>query len=436
MKHFLLYGFLFLVGIGPVFRSNGQCKTPLGATEFEQYKQAIQAESFSTNQMEVAQMGAQCLSTAQIKAVMDLFGFESMKLDFAKWAYTRCSDKSSYFMVNSAFGFSSSKTELNNYIKSLQTSQNPKQEEPATEPEPLPPPAPRKTLPKKLVVEPRQEEPQTVPDRVMVSEIDKDIPLLKNANKDAIAVVIGNCKYLKAKHVAFALKDARSVKNYLIRVCGYKEGNIIYLEDATLGEMNTVFGTKENPRGRLANAIKAGLSDVVVYYAGHGAPGLKDSKAYLVPVEADPNYIENSGYSVDILYDNLKKIPARSVVVFTDACFSGADVFDKISPMVLRAKEPSKEGLKNTTIINSCSGSEVSCWHNEEEHGLFTFYLLKAMKDYAATDSNKDRQISLAEIFASLSDNNEAVPYYARRQYGLTQTPVIQGSKTKILFKY
>ena len=58
------------------------------------------------------------------------------------------------------------------------------------------------------------------------------------------------------------------------------------------------------------------------------------------------------------------------------------------------------------------------------------------MKDYEATDTNKDRQITVGEIFTSLSDNNEGVPYYARRQYGLSQTPVVQGSKTKVLFKY
>jgi hypothetical protein len=104
--------------------------------------------------------------------------------------------------------------------------------------------------------------------------------------------------------------------------------------------------------------------------------------------------------------------------------------------MVIRAKEPVKEGMKNTNLMNSCTGSEVSCWHNEEKHGLFTFYLLKALKDYQNTDTNKDRQVSLGEIFTAVSDNNEGVPYYARRNYGLSQTPVIQGSKTKILFKY
>jgi hypothetical protein len=104
--------------------------------------------------------------------------------------------------------------------------------------------------------------------------------------------------------------------------------------------------------------------------------------------------------------------------------------------MVIRAKEPAKEGMKNTSLMNSCTGTEVSCWQNEEQHGLFTFYLLKAMKDYESTDLNKDKQITLDELFKVVADNNEGVPYYARRQYGLTQTPVLQGSKSKILFKY
>jgi len=248
--------------------------------------------------------------------------------------------------------------------------------------------------------------------------------------------VIGNAKYSKTKPVDFAENDARSMKNYLISMLGFKEGNILYYENATLGDMNTIFGTSENPKGRLFNTIKQGVSDVIIFYSGHGAPGLKSNKAYFVPVEADPNYMENSGYSLDILYRNLKKLPAKSITFFSDACFSGADVFDKISPMVIRSKEPVKDGLKNTTLINSCTGTEVSCWHSDEKHGLFTFYLLKALKNYQETDLNKDRQVTLDEVFKSVADNNEGVPYFARRQFGLNQTPVIQGPKTKILFKY
>jgi hypothetical protein len=567
--------------------------------------------------MEVAKFTPHCLSTAQIKEVMGLFGFESMKLDYAKWAYSNCVDKENYLQLNPVFGFSSSRTELMNYIRSqpkepepettekqqipdkttvVIPDQQPRKTEPApVKPDPktqvivpnptpvypnwekeqrknndryndtyqkarermqnffimtlggedgmienqsdahkptedeseLAPKAPRvvimtpelnesnqftaHTKEKKTTIsgvisstigiyevfineqeailnakgeffgdvllalgenqisirakdtkgqvarigfkiirengtpkpEPQPEPvvkeevpPAPVPEAEFVSSVDQDIPKLKNSNKDAIAVVIGNQKYTKTKPVDFAVNDARSFKKYLIQVLGFKEGNILYFENATLGDMNTVFGTKGNPKGRLFNTIKQKVSDVVIFYSGHGAPGLKSSKAYFVPVEADPNYMENSGYELDVLYDNLKKLPAKSITLFSDACFSGADVFENISPMVIRSKEPVKEGMKNTSLLNSCTGTEVSCWHKEERHGLFTFYLLQAMKNYKETDLNKDKQISLDELFKSVSDNNEGVPYYARRAYGLNQTPVLQGPRSRILFKY
>lgn len=581
------------------------CKIAMPGNQFEQYKQAIKSESFTENQMDVAKAGGKCLSTNQIKEVMGIFSFEASKLDFAKWAYSRCVDKDNYYTLNSAFSFSSSKTELNQYVsgqaepeeeevvdempkptptpkpkvkptptvqpKTRETGWNPYQIEdqskqteindyneafklaqkqmnaffvmtlggeerqidskeaevkPTADEKNLPAKAPRivitspelnqennfvaKTTQKSqkvagvisstvgiyevfinekeaiinakgefygdvllgmgdnhisikakdtkgqiakigfnMIREGAKEEVKIDPPKVepikppvtptnldFVSSVDKDIPTLKNVNKDGIAVVIGNTNYLKTKTVDYAVNDAKTMKQYLIKVLGFREGNILYYENATLGDMNTVFGTKANPKGRLFNTIKQGVSDVVIFYSGHGAPGLKDSKAYFVPVEADPNYMENSGYALDVLYDNLKKLPAKSIVFFSDACFSGANVFDKISPMVIRSKEPAKEGMTNTTLVSSCKGTEVSCWHNEEKHGLFSFYLFQAMKDHAAADKNKDRQVTVNEIFTYISDFNEGVPYYARRQYGLTQTPVIQGAKTKVLFKY
>ena len=596
------------------FESKAQkaCKVAMNQTSFDQYKNAITSESFSSTQMEMAKQAGKCFSTAQIKSVMDVFSFENDKLTFAKWAYGRCVDKDNYLTLNSALTYSASKSDLNKFVNGQAPPEQEENEEivkeetpvsPAKQPKvkpketnrekqnqdqmqelekenlkgmdlynesfklaqkqmdaffvmtvgggenqidngkdvhkpneaetDLPAKAPRIVIiepelsqdnnftatvknkktkvsgvisssvgiyevyineaeavlnakgefygdvflapgsnqinikakdtkgqiakigfkiiresaldpPVEVVEQPRElpkrEEPKIIPSPTpsadFVSEVDQNIPKLKNSNKDAIAVVIGNSKYTKAKPVDFAVNDARSMKKYLINLLGFKEGNILYYENASLGEMNTVFGTKGNPKGKLFNNLKQGVSDVVIFYSGHGAPGLKDSKAYFVPVESDPNYMENSGYSLDVLYENLKKLPAKSITFFSDACFSGADVFEKISPMVIRAKEPVKDGMKNTSLLNSCTGTEVSCWHNDEQHGLFTFYLLKAMKEYETTDTNKDKQISLDELFKVVADNNEGVPYYARRQYGLTQTPVLQGSKTKILFKY
>ena len=47
---------------------------------------------------------------------MKLFSFEDSRLDFAKFAYGHTYDLGNYYQINSAFTFSSSVDELNDFI--------------------------------------------------------------------------------------------------------------------------------------------------------------------------------------------------------------------------------------------------------------------------------------------------------------------------------
>ncbi|UZR98848.1 caspase family protein [Chondrinema litorale] len=243
-------------------------------------------------------------------------------------------------------------------------------------------------------------------------------------NENAIAVVIGNALYEYAKPVDFAINDATAVKKYLVDVFGFLEGNIYYLENASKGDFERFFGNSTYPNGKLFNSVRANLSDVFVFYSGHGAPGLKDQKGYFVPVECDPQYVELSGYSLDVFYKNLSQIPAKSMTVVLDACFSGADVYENISPIVIASK--GADGLKNGIVLSSTSENQVATWYNDKGHGMFTYFFLKALQNKNA-DYNKDKAISYEELFKYVSDKNYGVPYYSRRLHGVEQDPVIQG---------
>jgi hypothetical protein len=255
----------------------------------------------------------------------------------------------------------------------------------------------------------------------------------KNKNPNAFAIVIGNKDYDLTKDVDFAINDAKSIKNYLVNVMGYSEGNIFYIENATKSNLETYFGTKENPEAKLFNNIKQGISDVFVYYSGHGAPGLKDNKGYIVPIDCDPQYVEQGGYSLDLLYSNISKLNAKSVTIITDACFSGAEIFKNISPIVITVSNPIVLE-ENCVILSSSTGAQVSCWYNEKQHGMFTYFFLYAIKDKNKSDTNKDNKLSLKEIFDYVSDKTEGVPYYARSIHGVEQTPSIQGSGIDNIF--
>ncbi len=248
-------------------------------------------------------------------------------------------------------------------------------------------------------------------------------------NPEAVAVVIGVENYQEAPKVEYAVEDAEAVKRYLMTAFGYRDENIIFLENPGKADLEEVFGSVASPQGKLYNWVKPGKSDVFVYYAGHGAPSLQDKKGYLVPVDASPDYVHVSGYPLELLYANLAKVPARSMTVVIDACFSGAVanaqggaemLIGAASPFVVPAV--AEEAPADMTVLTAGTGSQVASWYPEKGHSLFTYWFLKGLKGEA--DSDKDGVVRLGELGGYLSEN---VTYTARRLYGREQTPEVKG---------
>jgi hypothetical protein len=96
------------------------CSSPMAKSAFETAKTSIDGKGFDDSKLTTAKqvVKSNCMSSAQIKEVMELFGFEDTKLAFAKYAYDYCTDTNNYYVVSDAFGFSSSTDELNTYIES------------------------------------------------------------------------------------------------------------------------------------------------------------------------------------------------------------------------------------------------------------------------------------------------------------------------------
>jgi hypothetical protein len=268
----------------------------------------------------------------------------------------------------------------------------------------------------------------------LISDVDKDLPRAKQMNPDAIAVVIGNANYEKTKSVDYALNDAASVKQYLITSFGLKEANIFYIEDARKSDFELLFGVKGNAKGKLFNNVKAGKSDVFVFYAGHGATGLNDKSAYFVPVDCDAQYLEIGGYPTDVFYQNLAQIPAKSFTVWLDACFSGTDLVQNVSPIVIKGK--GFAGMANGMLMASSADDQYSTWYPEQGHGLFTYFLLKGIQQ-ARADKNGDNRLTFNELYQFMSDKTEGIPYWARKLNNIEQVPLIKGSGIeKVLMEY
>lgn len=261
-----------------------------------------------------------------------------------------------------------------------------------------------------------------------------NIPAAKADNPDAVAVVIGvqNYKNKDVPSVEYALNDAQLFKDYLQQALGYREGNIIYLENATKADLEKVFGTSEHHAGQLFDYVKKDKSDVFVYYTGHGVPDSETKQPYLVPADADPNYIQLGGYPLNVLYDNLSRLPARRISVVLDACFSGQSdkgmIIRKASPLMIAPVLP---GSGNIDLFSSSKAEEISSWYPEKRHSLFTYFFLKGLQGDA--DKNKDGSITTAELDEYIAEN---VPYIARRLYGRKQTPAFTGQESNVVARY
>ena len=280
-------------------------------------------------------------------------------------------------------------------------------------------------------------QPTSVHDSFEYADTIGTMPKGRGGGKYDIAVIIGNRDYKKTSNVDYAINDALKMKELVVKTMGFKPENVIYIEDATLTDFTETFGSQqESEKSKLYNYIKRDVSHVFVYYVGHGAPDIKAEKpeAYFVPVDADPQYISASGYKVQWLYDNLARLPVKSVTIVLDSCFSGNSprglLFKGISALV-RVDKAASMSAKNAIVMTSTRENQVSSWYAEKQHSLFTYFFLKGLQGEA--DKNNDKRVTSGELEEYLSEN---VASLSKRLTGNLQQPSLSGDGTKILVSF
>ena len=254
-------------------------------------------------------------------------------------------------------------------------------------------------------------------------------------NRDGIAVIIGNKTYAgRTPAVAFADNDARAMRRFVIERLGYRPGNVIDLRDATLAQLRQVFGGETTHKGKLHDWVRAGKSSVVVFYSGHGVPGLNDHRGYLLPVDGDPNRGEVSGYSLDLLIRNLSRLEAKSVTVYLDACFTGDShggaLVRQASGLAVTPRLPATS--PRMVVLSAAESDQLASWDEEARHGLFTRHLLDALGGAADRmgHGNGDGRVTLGETKRYL---DEEMTYRARRRYGRDQRATAMGDAATVL---
>lgn len=211
------------------------------------------------------------------------------------------------------------------------------------------------------------------------STVDVDIPeaMKANSNKDTYAIIFGNEEYKHISRVNYAHNDAKSFAEYCRKLMGIPSKNITLALDATKTEMDQIIA-KLQEQARMS----PGKLSFIIYYAGHGLPDVVRGVSYLVPSDADGSDFQYC-YSLNRLYDQLDKVDSKGVTVFLDACFSGGarNGGSVLSERYVFHGEQNAEVEGKTISFSAASNQQTALPYDEEHHGIFTYVLLKALKD-------------------------------------------------------
>ncbi|MBR6589147.1 MAG: leucine-rich repeat protein [Bacteroidaceae bacterium] len=215
------------------------------------------------------------------------------------------------------------------------------------------------------------------PSVVRLADVDTDIPSGAQAANNTFAVIIGNENYSQVSKVPYALNDAKIFATYCQKTLGLPQKNIKTYADATFG---ILLSAVDNIK-KIAEAYKGNLN-VIFYYAGHGLPNEDSKDAFLLPVDADGRNTA-ACYATNKLYEELAGLGAKSVTVFMDACFSGAQRGEGMlaSARGVAIKPRDVEPKGNMVVFSAASADETAYPYTEKGHGLFTYFLLKKLQE-------------------------------------------------------
>jgi tetratricopeptide (TPR) repeat protein len=252
------------------------------------------------------------------------------------------------------------------------------------------------------------------------SDINIQIPETNLNFNHRFALIIGNEDYSsyqvglsKEINVDFARNDAIAIREYFIKVFGIPERNITFLTNATAAQ--TMQGLER--LSKLAS-VTGGKAEIFFYYAGHGIADQETKESYIIPVDVNATNL-NFAIKLQDVYNKLTEHPSQRITVFLDACFSGGARNKELLGMRAVRVRPKANAIKgNLVIFASSSDTENSQPLNSQNHGLFTYFLLKKIKE---TKGN----VSYEELYKYVKEN---VSLESILNKNLTQTPSIIAS--------
>ena len=213
-------------------------------------------------------------------------------------------------------------------------------------------------------------------------DINKNFPITSNNGRNTCAVIIGIESYLNLPKAVYAHNDAQTIFNYLVKVVNIPRQNIIYTvnQKADRQKIQNIFASN----GELQTILTNGADNVIIYFSGLGLCPYAKTTPYLMFYDSDAANPEGTGMSVNTLLRSIKAFNPRTLICMFETTFAGTDrdgrpFSPKGGTAYSNAVFPSVTD-NNTCMLYASGGSQYNPKEENTSHGMFTHYLISAMK--------------------------------------------------------
>jgi WD40 repeat protein len=237
---------------------------------------------------------------------------------------------------------------------------------------------------------------------------------------------IGINKYTAAENnLSYAVKDATDFRSMIQdKAKGLYQAKNIHIEG-----LNNAAATKAGIQKAIA-AISAKVKpwdSFILFVASHGY--LQDNQYYIVTADFDGAVNTDKMISSNEIVGMSKNIKSLSQLLIFDTCHAGG--VDNIIGGLYDARMSVMAKKMGLHIYASAGGTQTAL-DGYKGNGLFTHALLKSMKAGNTTDSNKDKEVSVAELGEQAKQETMTIS----KTLGFPQSPnIINFGKDNALFK-
>lgn len=218
--------------------------------------------------------------------------------------------------------------------------------------------------------------------------------LTAGSYSDSWGIVIGIDDYAKWPRLQYAARDARAVRETLIRKFGFAADHIVALENAEATRANILAAFHD----KLAHSSMKKNDRLFVFFAGHGATRRLSSGrdlGYVIPVDSDPAQMATDAIPMSELQNIAESVTAKHAFFVMDACYSGLGLTRGAGASNFLRDNNKRIGRQ---MLTAGGADQLVADGGPNGHSVFTWTLLQGLSGKG--DLNGDGIITATELAA------------------------------------